>query len=101
MLISWNEISSAPLNGYSDVIGYHIYSNGGSGDTFNLLMNSTLYGVTTAEISSLTAGVEYAFKVQAHNVHGTGTLSASASKVAASSPSQPSHPTLTEDGLNV
>jgi len=56
-VITWGEISVAPLNGYASVIGYKIYSNGGSGDTFALLVNSTLYGVTSAEITGLTPGV--------------------------------------------
>lgn len=86
IVITWGEISSAPLNGYSDIIGYKIYSNGGSGDTFAILANSTLYGVTSAEVSSLTPGIQYSFKVLAYNVHGDGLLSSSLSIIASSTP---------------
>jgi len=87
VVLTWGEISSAPLNGYSDIIGYKVYSNGGSGDTFVILANSTLYGVTTTEISSLTPGIMYSLKVLAYNVHGDGDLSSSLSIISASVPS--------------
>lgn len=86
-MLSWGEITSSPLNGFSDVIGYKVYSNGGSGEVFAVLANQTLYGVTNAEVSSLTPGVLYAFKVLAYNVHGDGDLSSSLSIVASSAPS--------------
>lgn len=46
--IQWTALTSTPLNGYSAVTGYKVYSNGGSGDTFSNLVSTTASGITSA-----------------------------------------------------
>lgn len=46
--ITWTGLSTTPLNGFSAVTGYKVYSNGGSGDNFSNLVASTASGITSA-----------------------------------------------------
>jgi len=59
--------------GYKILSHYNIYSNGGSGSTFNLLTTST---VSSGKIiSGLTTGSTHLFKISAQNLYGEGPLS--------------------------
>jgi hypothetical protein len=99
--IVWTSLTTPILYGYSSVTGYKVYSNGGSGDVFTTLVASTAAGITSAEISGLTSGNSYSFRVLASNIFGDGKLSPAMSIISASAPSQMSPIVISTSNLNV
>lgn len=69
----WNSLSLNSDIGFRVLSHYNIYSNGGSGSTFNLLMTTTLASGTV--ITPLTTGSTHIFRISAENLYGEGPLS--------------------------
>lgn len=64
-----------------------MYSNGGSGSTFNLLRTTSIS--SGIEITPLVTGSTHIFRISAENLYGEGPLSSQFSVLVATEPSQP------------
>lgn len=90
IVIDWIPLS-APDNGDSDIIGYHVmWTLTTNQNWIDLNLPTTNYTNTTLNASqSLVKGLSYSFKVRARNVYGFGPFSEMTSILASTRPSAP------------
>ena len=93
--LSWDKITSSAQSGYQTVTDYKVLSNGGSGTTFTVL-KSTTGNANTIDLTGLTSGATYIFKVLGLNKFGDGVESVEVSILVALQPGQMGIITTTE-----
>lgn len=85
--LSWDIIISNAQSGYQTVTDYKVMSNGGSGSTFTVL-KSTTGNAVSVDLTGLTSGATYIFKVLGVNKFGDGAESSEVSILVALVPDQ-------------
>ena len=80
--VSWN----VPANGGAMITAYQVEVTDASGALVGTLRNTT---DTTLDVTALTNGEQYSFRVRAHNAAGDGPWSAAATAVPAGRPGAP------------
>jgi len=97
MTVSWVALVGT-ATGNSAITSYNLYWDNGSGTTNVQAVDSL---VTSFQVTGLTGGTAYKFKVRAKNIYGEGAFSTELSQVASDVPDQPSAVTVAIDGTNV
>jgi hypothetical protein len=96
--LSWDRITSDAQSGYQTVTDYQILSNGGSGSTFTV-HKSTTGNAVSVDLTGLTSGLTYIFKVRGINKFGVGEESSQVSILVALAPGKMNAITMTEEEL--
>lgn len=96
--LSWDRITSDAQSGYQTVTDYQILSNGGSGSTFTV-HKSTTGNAVSVDLTGLTSGLTYIFKVRGINKFGIGEESSQVSILVALAPGKMNAITMTEEEL--
>jgi hypothetical protein len=93
--IYWTQLTTDEETGGSPIVQYLVESAEDDGQ-YSWTEQQVSQATNTAQVTGLTGGTQYLFRVRANNLHGDGPESDTLSALAAQAPDQPAAPTTAQ-----